>query len=213
MPDRPTLSASSRDIVGKKVARLRRAGRMPAVVFGHGDASTPVSVDAHEFEVLRRHIGATALIDLSIDGERVVPVMVHGMQRHRVTQRVLHVDLFAVRMSEEMVLDAPLVGTGEAPAVALGGTLVHQLTSLKVKALPAAQPEALYFDLSALVDYDAMITVADLALPSGVTLLHSDLTEVVARVLPPRVVEAEVGASEEAPAEVVDAAAAGSGEG
>lgn len=189
MPDRPTLSATSRDVVGKKVATLRRAGRVPAVVFGHGRESTPVSIDAHELSLLRRHTGASSLVDLTVDGKRPVPVIIHGVQVDPITRRTLHVDLFAVRMSEELVVDVPLIGTGEAPAVAAGGTLVHQLMSLKVKVLPANMPESLTYDLGALVDYDASITVADLALPDGVALAGTDPSEVVSRVLPPRVLE------------------------
>jgi large subunit ribosomal protein L25 len=189
MPDRPTLSATSRDVVGKKVARLRRAGQVPAVVFGHGRESTPVSIDAHELSLLRRHTGASSLVDLAVDGKRPVPVIIHGVQMDPITRRPLHVDLFAVSMSEELVVDVPLIGSGEAPAVAAGGTLVHQLSSLKVKVLPANMPESLTYDLGVLVDYDASITVADVALPDGVALAHSDPGEVVARVLPPRVIE------------------------
>jgi len=61
---RPTLSAEPREIIGKKVAGLRRDGRLPAVVFGHGESSESVSIDTHEFEQLRRHVGSNALIDL-----------------------------------------------------------------------------------------------------------------------------------------------------
>lgn len=196
MPDRPQLAASDRDVVGKNVARLRKQGRLPAVVYGHGRESRPVTIDAHEFDLLRRHAAASSLVDLSIDGARPLPVIVQGVQRHRLTQRPLHVDLFAVRMSEEMVADIPLVGSGEAPAVEAGGTLVHQLASLKVKALPAKLPEALHYDLAALVDFDATITVADVALPDGVSVVHVDPAEIVAKVLAPRV--AEHGTAEEA---------------
>ena len=67
---RATLAAEHRDLTGKKVARLRRAGRLPAVVYGHGVDSDSVSIDAHEFEQLRRHTGPNALVDLSVDGEQ-----------------------------------------------------------------------------------------------------------------------------------------------
>lgn len=198
MPDRPTLTATRRDVVGKKVARLRREGRVPGVVYGHGRESTPVSIDAHELSVLRRHTGASSLVDLTVDGDRAVPVIVHGVQLHPITHRPLHVDLFAVRMSEELVVEVPLVGAGEAPAVVAGGTLVHQLSSLKVKVLPANMPESITYDLAVLVDYDATVTVGDLALPEGVALAGADPSEVVARVLQPRVAETFAGGPEEA---------------
>ena len=67
---RATLAAEHRDVTGKKVAGLRHAGKLPAVVYGHGIDSASVSVDAHDFEQLRRHSGPNALVDLSIDGEQ-----------------------------------------------------------------------------------------------------------------------------------------------
>ena len=67
---RATLAAEHRDLTGKKVATLRRAGRLPAVVFGHGVDSDSISIDAHEFEQLRRHTGPNALVDLSVDGKK-----------------------------------------------------------------------------------------------------------------------------------------------
>ena len=70
---RATLAAENRDIIGKKVAQLRRAGRLPAVVYGHGVDSTSISVDAHDFEQLRRHSGPNALVDLSVDGGEAEP--------------------------------------------------------------------------------------------------------------------------------------------
>jgi large subunit ribosomal protein L25 len=202
MADRPTLSATSRDIVGKKVARMRREGRIPAVVFGHGRASTPVSVDAHELALLRRRAAASALVDLSVDGKRSVPVIIHGVQLHPVTQRPLHVDLFAVRMTEELTVEVQLIGQGVAPAADLGGTLVHPVSSVKVRALPDNLPDVLHYDLSPLVDFDTTITVADLQVPDGVTV-QAEASEVIARVLAPRVeveeapaAEAEEGAEE-----------------
>ena len=67
---RATLAAEHRELTGKKVARLRHAGRLPAVVYGHGVDSDSVSIDAHEFEQLRRHTGPNALVDLSVDGAK-----------------------------------------------------------------------------------------------------------------------------------------------
>jgi ribosomal protein L25 (general stress protein Ctc) len=102
---RPTLAALPRAIVGKHVARLRRAGQLPAVVYGHGVASTSVTIDAHDFELLRRKTGPNALVDLSVDGKKADPVLIHDVQVHPVTHRPLHVDLFLVRMTEELTVD------------------------------------------------------------------------------------------------------------
>jgi large subunit ribosomal protein L25 len=213
MPDRPRLAAASRTVTGKKVATLRREGMLPAVVYGHGTASEPVTVDAHEFDLLRRHVGASTLVDLAVDGKKTRPVIVHAIQVDRLTRRPIHVDLFAVRMTEELTVEVQLVGVGTAPAGESGGTLVHPVSSVKVRALPDKLPEVLHYDLSVLVDYDSTITVADLQVPEGVAV-QAEPTEVIARVLAPRVEEVVAGeaaeAAEEAPAaEPTEAASEG----
>jgi large subunit ribosomal protein L25 len=184
---RPTLAATHREVTGKKVAALRRGGRLPAVVFGHGSESTNVSIDGHDFELLRREIGANALVDLSIDGKKAKPVLVHGVQVHPVHRRPLHVDLFLVRMTQELTVDVPLVAVDTAPAVELqNGTLLHPIESVKVRALPDHLPQAIEYSVAGLETFDDVVHVSDLAIPGDVTLL-TELDEVVARVLAPRV--------------------------
>ncbi|HXG39874.1 MAG TPA: 50S ribosomal protein L25 [Candidatus Limnocylindrales bacterium] len=199
---RPRLVVQPRELTGKAVARLRRAGILPAVVFGHGVPSRNVQLDTHEFEQLRRVVHATTLIDLVVDGEEPRPALVHGVQIHPVTRRPLHVDLFLVRMTEEITVDVPLVPVGVAPAVdVLGGTLLHLLERVRVKALPDRLPAEIEYPLERLTDFDAIVHVRDLAIPDGVTLL-TDPDEVVAKVEPPRIVAEEVAPPP--PAEIVE---------
>lgn len=193
---RATLTAQHRDVTGKKVAALRRAGRLPAVVYGHGIASDAISVDVHDFEQLRRHTGPNALVDLSIDGKKARPVLVHGVQVHPVNRRPLHVDLFLVRMTEELTVDVPLLATGESIAVTQhGGTLLHPTESVRVRALPDHLPQSISYSIESLVDFDGALHVSDLAVPSDVTLL-TDGDEIIAKVQPPRVEEEPVVAEE-----------------
>jgi large subunit ribosomal protein L25 len=210
---RPSLAAEPREVTGKKVAGLRRGGRLPAVVFGRGLSSENVSVDAHDFEQLRRHAGQNALIDLSVDGKKARPVLVHGVQVHPVNRRPLHVDLFLVRMTEELIVDVPLVATGTSLAVEnLNGTLLHPLESVRVRALPDHLPQQIEFSIEGLVDFDAVVKVSDLSIPGDVTLL-TDSDEVVAKVLQSRLqVEVEAEKAEEAEAAAEAAAEAGEGE-
>ena len=200
MSDRPRLAATTRTVTGKKVARLRLEGQLPAVVFGHGASSEPLSLDAHDFDRLRRHVGASTLVDLSVDGKKPRPVILAGVQFHKLTQRPLHVDLFAVQMTEELTVDVQLVGDGVAPAAENGGTLVHPVSTLKIRALPGDLPETLHYDLSAITTYDTVITVADLVVPAGVTI-QADGSEIIARVLAPRVEEVVAAAAEVEPVE------------
>jgi large subunit ribosomal protein L25 len=211
-PARPKLAAERREVMGKKVSYIRAAGRLPAVVFGRGLESNSVSVDTHEFETLRRHAGANTLIDLSIDGEKAAPVLVHGVQTHVVTRRPLHVDLYVVRMTEELTVDVPLVSEGISDAVEnAGGTLMHTIESVRVRALPDHLPQSIHYSIDSLRTFDDAIHVRDLEIPSDATLL-TDLDEVVAKVLPPRVEEEPVVA-EAAEGEEAEGEAATEGEG
>jgi large subunit ribosomal protein L25 len=205
--DRPSLAATQRDVTGKRVARLRRAGQLPAVVFGHGMTSQSLSLDSHDFEQLQRRIGQNALVDLSVDGKKATPVLVHGIQRDPVYRRMLHVDLFAVRMTEELTVDVPLVTVGESTAVdKLGGTLLHMLESVKVKALPDHLPQSIDLPIESLVDFEATVHVRDLVIPADVTLL-TDPDEIVARVQQPRIEEEPVVAAVEGEGEAAEAEA------
>jgi len=114
--DRPTITASSRTVSGKGVGRLRRAGVLPAVVYGHGVDSESIQMDARDFENLRRHAGRNAILDLELDGGRARPVMVHAIQIDPVSRKTIHADLFVVRMSEEMTIDVGISFTGTSVA-------------------------------------------------------------------------------------------------
>ena len=207
---RPTLAAEPREVTGKAVKKLRTAGRLPAVVYGHGVDSTNVTIDAHEFEILRKHVGPNALIDLSVHGDKSNPVLINGVQIHPVTRRPLHADLFLVRMTEELTVDVRLVASGEAAAVTqLNGTLLHPTESVRVKALPDHLPQSIEYSIESLVDFDAVVKVSDLTIPGDVTLL-TDADEVVAKVLASRLqAEAEALAAEDAEAAAEAAAEAG----
>jgi large subunit ribosomal protein L25 len=219
---RPQLAAEPREVIGKKVAVLRRAGIVPAVVYGHGHASQPIQLDAREFSVLRRHAGRNALVDLKVGGGRPQPVPLHAVHEHPLTRAVLHADFFIVKMTEEMTVDVPITMVGESVAIEkLGGTLLHLRENVQVRALPADLPSSLELDISALDSFESVLHVSDLVVPPSVTLL-TDATEPVARVQQPRQeleptvaepAEAEAAEGEAPEGEAGEAAGEGSGEG
>jgi large subunit ribosomal protein L25 len=184
---RPSLAAEPREVTGKAVKHLRNAGRLPAVVYGHGVESTNLTVSAHDFDQLRRHVGPNALIDLSVDGKKAEPVLIQGVQIHPVNRRALHADLFLVKMTEELTVDVPLVATGHSHAVdQLNGTLLHPAETVRVKALPDHLPQSIEYSIDSLVDFDVALRVSDLSIPDDVTLL-TDPDEIIAKVQAPRI--------------------------
>lgn len=184
---RPTLAAEHREVTGKAVNRLRKVGRLPAVVYGRGVESSNLTLDAHDFDQLRRRVGPNALIDLAIDGKKADPVLIHAVQIHPVHRRPVHADLFLVRMTEELTVDVQLVATGESHAVVqLNGTLLHPTETVRIRALPDHLPQSIEYTVESLIDFDTALHVRDLTIPSDVTLL-TDLDEIIAKVQAPRI--------------------------
>lgn len=166
------LTATTRTATGKRVKDVRNAGSVPAVVYGHGTEPTALTLGASEFLKLYRTAGSSSLIDLSIDGAAPVKVLIQEVQPHHLTMKPHHVDLRQINMKEELEVEVPLAFTNDAPAVKeLAGTLVHAYDSVLVKCLPADLPHEIVIDLSVLKTFDDVITVANLVVPKGVTVL------------------------------------------
>lgn len=159
-PGRPEGSRSSR--------RLRHAGRIPAVVYGHGIEPIPVSVDARDVRVaLNGEAGSRALLELQIGAEKHLAVA-RQLQRHPVRHTVVHIDFQVVSRDEIISADVPVVLIGEALAVHRGdGTVAHEMQNLTVKARPASLPPSIEIDISDL-EIGQAIRVGDVTLPDGV---------------------------------------------
>jgi len=210
---RPQLSAEPRAVLGKKVAQLRRDGRVPAVVYGAGRESTAISLDLREFDNLHRHTGRNVVLDLKVAGDaKAQPVLVQTIQEHPVGRQPLHIDLLVVNLEEERTADVPVTTVGESVAVdKLGGVLLHLRDAVQVRAKPDDLPSSLELDISSLETFDAVLHVSDLLLPEGVTLV-TDPAEALARVQPPRVEEEPVVTAEEEEGVAAEGEAAQEGE-
>jgi len=182
--DTTRLDAQPRAIEGSRTnRRLRRAGRVPAVLYGGEGEPVHFSVDARELRIALQASGA--VVELALEGQTATAV-VKDQQRDPVRGDALHIDFVRVRMDQP--IQAPvtleLVGVEDAPGTSEGGVLEQQLRELNVEALPADIPEAIQHDASAL-EAGATLTVADVAAPRGVTILD-DPEVVVASITLPR---------------------------
>lgn len=193
------IAVDARAALGKQNRRLRETGKVPAVVYGKGRDSTPIEMDGKEFELLYRSAGRSSLVQLKIGDATPETVIIKSVQRNPLTGLALHVDFFLVDLKSEMEVDIPLVFTGTAPAVDLtGGTLLTNLSHVRVRALPGQLPHEIVVDVSPLIDLDAAIHVRDLTVAEGGQIV-TDGDEMVAKVLPPRVEEEPELEAEEAP--------------
>ena len=183
------LTLDAREAHGKANKRLRRAGIVPGVVDGKGEASTNVQVDAKTFETLYRAAGKTSVVKFRLPGaSRATSGFIRSVQRNPLTGSPIHVDYLLVNLNVEMEVDVPLVFTGEAPAVEeTGGTLLHNLSTIRVKALPTDIPHEVEVNVSTLVSLDVAIHVKDLSLNRDLVQVLTDGETLVSTVVPPRV--------------------------
>jgi large subunit ribosomal protein L25 len=162
--------------------RLRREGKIPAVVYGHGIDPLPVAVDGRELRhALTGESGLNALVNLKVEGATHL-TMARVLQRHPVRGTVTHVDFQVVSRDEVVHADVPIHIVGEPKAVlSEGGVVDHSLTTLAVLATPALIPHVIEVDVTNLRVGDA-IRVGDLTLPAGVvTEVDPDEAIVVAQ--------------------------------
>ena len=185
------LTLDAREAQGKANKRLRREGIVPGVVYGKGEDSTNVQVDAKTFETLYRAAGRTSVVKFRLPGaSRATSGFIKSVQRHPLSGQAIHVDYYLVNLKQEMEVDVPLVFTGESPAVEeTGGTLLHNLNSIRVKALPTDIPHEVSVDVSVLKSLDVAIHVKDLNLNRDLVHVLTDGETLVATVVPPRVEE------------------------
>jgi len=180
--------------------RLRRAGRIPAVLYGEGDPLL-LSVSPKELQAALG-AGENVIINLQVKmdgGVETRKVLVKELQTDPVWGRPLHADFLGISMTREIVVKVPVELTGTPVGVAAkGGILEHALWELEVKCLPAAIPDRITLDVSGL-DLGDALHVKDLKVPEGAAV-ETDPDQVVAMVSAPRV-EAEEPVAPEAPAE------------
>lgn len=195
-----TITARSREGRGKGAARQsRREGRIPGILYGHGEDSVPLSVDSNELHRLVHTISIeNTIVDLDLGSGEPYKVLIRELQRHPFRDEFVHIDFFHVAMDEQIQVEVPIVLLGTPTGVKnKGGVLDHQLRELEVFCLPANIPEKVEMDVSHL-DIGDSIHVSDIQLPDVEIL--TDLDRSVVAVLAPTVIEAEEVA-EEAPAE------------
>jgi len=190
------LTAEHRTASGKGAAgRTRRAGKVPAVVYGLSDPSVPVTVPSRDLShILSSESGANTLITLQLDGASQL-ALARQIQRHPVKGTVLHVDFVRVRADQTIQADVPVRLTGDAEGVARGGVLEQLLHNVSVEALPRDVPNALEIDITDL-EIGSSVHVSDFTVPAGVVVLN-EADAVVALISAPRVAEEEEAAAAE----------------
>lgn len=205
------LEVHPREVLGKKVARLRRQALTPVHLYGKGLVPASLQADTQALMRVLVQVGKTSPVSLRVSGEDHF-TFVREIQRQPVTGQILHVDFYQVPITERMQSAVPITLVGEAPAVRLGGGyLLHAIHHIDIESLPTEVPPAIEVDVSLLDDFEKAVHVSSISLGPNVTIL-TDPEAVVARVQPPRAKEIEEVPGDSGEDASEEASAGGSGE-
>ena len=170
------LNAEARTEFGKGGARrTRRAGKIPAVIYGHGADPRHVSLPAREFANAIRHGGSNVLLTLELEGEEQLAIP-KAIQRHAIKGSFDHVDLLAVRSGEKVTIDVPITVTGD---IVPGALLAESTTSVSLEAEATHLPTGIEVSIEGLA-IGSQITAGDLDIPAGSTLITDPVQLILA---------------------------------
>lgn len=178
------LTAQKRSVFGRKIKGLRRAGILPANIFGKKIKSLAVQVKQDEFDKVFAEAGETGLVELKV-GDAVHPVLIHNLQTNPVTDQPLHADFLEVNLKEKVTATVPVELVGEAPAEKEGGVIVQQMHEVEVEALPTDLPEKIEVDISLLSEIDQAIKAGELKVDKTKVEVKEDPERIVVSVAPP----------------------------
>lgn len=176
--DSVVFKATKRTVIGKQVSQLRRQGLLPAVIYGAGFESTPISLEAHSTGLVLPKLTASSLITIELEGKNI-PVLVRQSQKNYIRNEYTHIDFLAIDLKQKITATVALHFTGVAPAVKdFQAAILHQVESIEVEALPTDLPEFITVDISGLKQLSDSIMVKDLVIGKGITVL-TDAEEIV----------------------------------
>jgi len=186
------LSAKPRKVTGKKVKSLRKEGLLPTVLYGPGIKNKNLEVSLDDFEKILKEVGENTLVSLEVEADKKYSVLIHNVKNDPLTESPMHADFYQPALDKKIEGEIPLILDGEAPAVkSLGGTLIKNLSEIKVRALPQNLPKEFRVDIGKLKSFEDHILIKDLQAPEGVEILREPDT-ILVQVVPPEKVEEEL---------------------
>jgi large subunit ribosomal protein L25 len=169
--EKVVLKATKLTITGKQVKALRRAGELPAVIYGRHVEPIVISLDAHSTELVFTKLTSSTLVTIDVEGQEFA-ALVREKQRNFIKGNLTHIDFLALDLTELIRTKVRLTFTGVASAVKdFSAVLVHRMDALEVECLPANLPERINVDISSLKEIGNNIRVSEIPLPENVTVL------------------------------------------
>jgi len=172
------LKATKRSVTGKQVKALRRAGQLPAVIYGRHVEPIAISLEAHTAGLVFSKLTSSTLVTIDVEGAEYT-ALVRDRQRNYIKGNLTHVDLLALDLTEKIRTKVNLVFTGVASAVKdYSAVLIHRMDAFEVECLPTDLPERITVDVSSLKEIGNSIRVKDIVLSQEVAVLE-DPDEIV----------------------------------
>jgi len=176
--EKVVLKAEKRDVIGKQVKAMRRAGKLPAVLYGRHTEPMNITLDAHNASLVLGRLTSSSLVTIDLDGNQY-PALVREKQRDYIKNRLLHVDFLAVNLSETLRATVSINFVGISTAVKdFNAVLVTNLQSLEVECLPTDLPERIDVDISVLNRPGESIRVRDVKVSEKIRILDDPDTTV-----------------------------------
>jgi large subunit ribosomal protein L25 len=192
MMEKEVLKATKRTVTGKQVRALRRAGQIPAVIYGHHVEPVVISLESHDATLALSRLSSSTLITIDVEGTEY-PTLVREKQRDYIRNVLTHVDFLAVSLKEKLRAEVSIELTGISPAVKdLNAILVNGLTTLTVECLPTDLPEKFVVDISGLAVIGNGIHVRDVPAPENVKIMDDPDEMIVVATAPAKEEVAEV---------------------
>lgn len=174
------LSAQIRKVPTTTLNTQRVGGLISAEVYGKNQENTHLFVERSVLEKVLAAAGESSLINLTVDGKNPINVLIHGVQKHPVSDRITHVDFYQVDMKRASHFKIPLMFIGESKAVKeQEGTLVKSIDELEVSCLPGDLIHEIEVNISALENIGDVIRVKDLIVPEKITVKNDPEETVV----------------------------------
>jgi large subunit ribosomal protein L25 len=176
--EKVVLKATKRDVTGKQVKALRRAGQLPGVIYGRHVEPISISLEAHSAGLAISKLTSSSLVTIDVDGTEYF-ALVREKQRNYIKGNFTHVDFLALDLNEKIRTKVRLHFTGSSGAVKdYSAVLIHRMEQLEVECLPTDLPERIHVDISSMKEIGNSVRVRDVAIPANVTVL-ADEDEIV----------------------------------
>ncbi len=156
-----TIQGDKREVLGKGVKKLRREGILPANIFGKDFTSLSIQIKEADFKKVYQEAGETGVVYVQA-GSDTVPTLIKAVQKHPVSDAILHVDFRKINLNQKIETQVPLEFIGESPAVKDGAVVLFQQDEVTIEALPTNIPSGIEINLENLTEIGQDVTVSDL---------------------------------------------------